>query len=129
SVPTFVRRLNLPATDLVYSTATQSLYVTLPSSFGVNGNSITKINPSTGEIGPSVFIGSEPGKMAISSDGQTIWTHLNGANAARRFDVLTGTPGVQFSTDSQPPADMEVVPGSPQSLVLSRGFNGGLAVF
>jgi sugar lactone lactonase YvrE len=129
-VATFLRRVDLPANSLVYSEATQALYASVPSTAGVNGNTITKITPGTGEIGPSVFVGSEPNRMAISSDGQTIWTHLNGANAARRFDVLTGTAGVQFNTGSpQPPADMEVVPGSPQSLVLSRGFNGGLAVF
>ncbi|HKG58451.1 MAG TPA: Calx-beta domain-containing protein, partial [Pyrinomonadaceae bacterium] len=128
-IPTFVRRVNLPANNLVYSEATQALYASVPSTFGVNGNSITKITPATGEVGPSVFIGSEPTRMAISSDGQTIWTHLNGANSARRFDVLTGTAGLQFNTSSQPPFDMKVVPGSPQSLVLSRGFNGGIGVF
>jgi hypothetical protein len=129
-IPTFVRRVDLPANSLVYSQATQALYASVPSSAGLNGNSITRINPATGEVGPSVFIGSEPSKMALSSDGQTIWTHLNGANAARRFDLLTQTPGLQFSTSAQPPLDMEVVPGSPQSLVVSKGsFNGGVAIF
>ncbi|HEU4837007.1 MAG TPA: Calx-beta domain-containing protein, partial [Pyrinomonadaceae bacterium] len=129
-IPTFLRRVELPSKAVVYSEATQALYASVPGSAGPNGNSITKITPGTGEVGPSVFVGSEPNAMAISSDGQTIWTHLNGANAARRFDVLTGTAGLQFNTGSlQPPADMEVVPGSPQALVLSRTGNGGLAVF
>jgi len=129
-IPTFVRRVDLPANSIVYSEATQSVYASVPSTAGVNGNSITKIAPTTGEVGPSVFIGSEPRRMAISSDGETIWTHLNGANAVRRFDVLPGTAGVQFSTGStEAPLDMEVVPGSPQSLVISRGLNGGVAVF
>ncbi len=127
-IPTFVRRVNLPANGLVYSDATQALYASVPSTAGVNGNSITKITPETGEVGPPVFVGSEPNRMAISSDGQTIWTHLNGANSARRFDVLTGAAGLQFNTTSQSPVDMEVVPGSPGSLVLSRGFNGGIAI-
>ena len=127
-VPTFTRRLDLPANDLVYSAATQSIYASLPSSVGANGNSLTKINPATGDIGPSVFIGSEPGKMAISNDGQTIWTFLSGASATRRFDVLTQTAGVQFTTGANPPLDMDVVPGSPQSLALSR-FNNGFAIF
>src|SRR6185369_4229736 len=100
-VPTFVRRVNLPANNLVYSEATQALYASVPSSAGATGNSITKITPTTGEVGPSVFVGSEPNKLAISSDGQTIWTHLNGANAARRFDVLTGTAGLQFNSGIQ----------------------------
>jgi hypothetical protein len=129
-IPTFLRRVDLPANDLVYSEATQALYASVPGTAGVNGNSITKITPTTGQVGPSVVIGSEPRRMAISSDGQTIWTHLNGANAVRGFDVLTETAGVQFNSGSQPPVDMEVVPGSPQSLVLSQGGSpGNLGVF
>ncbi|HKG45453.1 MAG TPA: Calx-beta domain-containing protein, partial [Pyrinomonadaceae bacterium] len=129
-IPTFVRRVNLPANNLVFSEATQALYASLPSSAGASGNTITKINPETGAVGPSVFIGSEPNRMAISSDGQTLWVHLNGANAARRFDVLTETPGLQFATSSIPPTDMEVVPGSPESVVMSRAqFGGGVAIY
>ena len=128
-IPTFVRRVDLPANDLVYSEATQSFYASVPSTAGVNGNSITKINSTTGVVGPSVFIGSEPRRMAISSDGQTIWTHLNGANAVRRFDVLAETAGLQFNPGTtQPPVDMEVVPGSPNSLVISKG-SGGIGVY
>jgi sugar lactone lactonase YvrE len=129
-IPTFIRRFNFPANDLVYSEATQAFYVSLPSSVGSNGNSITKINPQDGQVGPSTFIGSEPGKIAMSSDGQTLWVHLNGANAARRFDVLTQTPGLQFSTGAQGVRDMEVVPGSPESVALSTSlFNSGVAIY
>ena len=124
-IPTFVRRLNLPANNLVISSATQALYASVPASAGANGNSITKINPQTGVVGPSVFIGSEPNKMAISNDGQTLWVHLNGANSARRFDVLSETPGLQFTTSPVPPTDIEIVPGSPGSVVLAMGQSGG----
>lgn len=129
-IPTFVRQINLPANYLVYSEATKSLYASVPGSAGANGNSITKINPETGALGSSTFIGSEPNKIAVSSDGQTLWVHLDGANAARRFDVATETPGLQFATNlSQPPFDMEVVPGSPQSLAISSSFNHGVTIF
>ncbi len=102
-IPTFITRVNLPANNLVMSEATQALYASVPASAGANGNSITKINPQTAVVGPSVFIGSEPNRMAISNDGQTLWVHLNGANAARRFDILTETPGLQFTTSPVPP--------------------------
>jgi hypothetical protein len=130
-IPTFVRRVNQPANNLVFSEATQNLYASVPASAGANGNSITKINPVTAAVGPSVFIGSEPNRMAISNDGQTIWAHLNGANAARRFDVLTEAPGLQFTTSSVPPTDMEVVPGSPGSVALAKGLfgGGGVAIY
>ncbi len=123
-IPTFVRQVDLRANNLVYSEATQALYASVPSSAGANGNSITKITPETGAIGPSTFIGSEPNKIALSSDGETLWVHLDGANAARKFAVSTQTPGLQFNTSSQPPSDMEVVPGSPQALAISRRFTG-----
>ena len=128
-IPTFIRRVTLPANNLVYSEATQALYASVPSTAGANGNSITKITPETGAVGPSTFVGSEPNKMAISEDGQTIWVHLNGANAARRFEVATQTPGFQFNTSSQAPTDMEVVPGSPQSVAMTRGGSTGVTIY
>ncbi|MEJ7577033.1 MAG: Calx-beta domain-containing protein [Pyrinomonadaceae bacterium] len=48
---------------------------------------------------------------------------FEGAKAARRFDLQTQTPGIQFSVGTQTPADMEVMPGSPQSLAVSPGVN------
>ncbi|HSE20332.1 MAG TPA: Calx-beta domain-containing protein, partial [Pyrinomonadaceae bacterium] len=136
-IPTFIRRVNLQANSLVYSEATQALYASVQSrEGGPRGNSITRITPATGEIGPSVFLGSEPDRMAISSDGRTIWTHLNGINAVRQFDAPSQTAGLQFFTGSltpQPPLDMDVVPGHPLSVVLSRGFSedsaGSVVVF
>jgi len=121
--------VNLTANNLVYSTVTQALYASVPSSAGASGNSITKITPETGDVGPSTFVGSEPNKLAISDDGQTIWVHLDGANAARRFEVATQTPGLQFSTSTTAPADMEVVPGSPQSVAMTRGGTTGVAIY
>jgi sugar lactone lactonase YvrE len=129
-IPTFMRRVDLRANNLVFSSATQALYASVPSSAGSNGNSITKINPETGQVGPSTFVGSEPNKMAISADGLTLYTHLDGANAMRRFDVVSATPGLQFPTSSQVPIDMDVVPGSPQSIALTRGtFGSGVIIF
>jgi hypothetical protein len=129
SIPTFVRQIDLPANNLVFSEATQALYASVPASGGSNGNSITKINPETGDVGPSVFIGNNPYRMGISNDGQTIWAHLDGDNAARRFDVITGTPGLQFPTSSLRPTVIEVVPGHPESVVVSNGPNGSLTIY
>ncbi|HWF88266.1 MAG TPA: Calx-beta domain-containing protein [Pyrinomonadaceae bacterium] len=129
TIPTFVRRINLAANDLVYSQATQKLYASISSDVGVNGNSILTINPQTGALGPFTFIGSEPDKLAISADGQTVWAHLDGAQAARRFDTLTETAGLQFNTGTARAQDLEVVPGSPGSLALTKLFGGGVFIY
>jgi len=130
-VPTFVRQVNLPANDLVYSQANQTLYASVPSVAGANGNSITPINPQTGTIGPSVFIGSEPNKLALADDESTLHVSLDGAAAIRRFDIPSQTAGAQFAwgTSGQRPLDMAVVPGSPAAVAISDGTGLGVAVY
>jgi sugar lactone lactonase YvrE len=122
-VPTFLRKVALPAGDLVYNEATQSLYTSVASTAGAGGNSITPINPTSGAVGTPVFVGSEPGRLALADDGKTLYVYLEGSKNLRRFDLETLTPGIQFSVGSQTPADFDVMPGSPQSVAVSPGVN------
>jgi Calx-beta domain len=130
--PTFVRKVELQANDLIYNSPTQSLYASVASVQGAGGNTITKLDPSTGATIQSVFVGSEPNKIAPSDDGVTLHVSLDGAAAIRRFDIPTMTPGMQFSwgTTSQRPSDMAVMPGSPGTVATSDGSVGlGVAVY
>jgi hypothetical protein len=123
-IPAVITKVDLPAKDLVLNAVTQTLYASVPSTAGgTRGNTITAVEAKTGVIGSSTFIGSEPGKLAISDDGQVIYAYLEGAKAVRRFDITTKTPGVQFPIVSGGMVDMQVVPGSQQSLAVSRGPN------
>lgn len=124
---TFIRKVNLPINDFVYSPSDLSIYASVPSIVGPGrGNTITKINPTDGAIGSSVFVGSEPNKMAVSGDGQTIYVKLDGAQAIRRFDVPSQTAGLQFYP--QGPfyyvEDMVVQPGNSQVIAIANGFEG-----
>src|SRR4026208_1393331 len=93
----FIRRINLTTNDLVYSSTTGKIYASLPSAAGSGGNSIAAIDPTTGLITSTTFIGSEPNKLALSDDGHSLYVSLDGAFAIRRFDALTNSPGLQFS--------------------------------
>src|SRR5262245_29634822 len=77
------RQLSLPTNDIVFDPVSQRIYASVPSRAGSNGNSITVVNPELGTIGPSVFIGSEPGKLAVSGDGQFLYVALAGSAAIR----------------------------------------------
>ena len=130
-IPTSIRRVNLQNNDLVYNDLNGIIYASVPSTGGVGrGNTITEVNPNTGEIGQSVFIGSEPTKLAIADDRRTLYTALSGANAIRRYDVQTRTPGLQFVPNSafNRPSDMAVLPGNPNSIALA-GQTAGVAVY
>lgn len=126
--PYSVRRLSLPANDLIVDSNTQAIYASVPGTAGTIGNSLTRIDPVAGTIGASVFIGSDPNKLAISDNKQFIYAALDGEGAVRRFDIATQTAQLRFSLgnsgDNGPMlvGDIEVLPGAPQSVAISRRF-------
>jgi C1A family cysteine protease len=131
----------LATNDIIYDPLTATIYASVPSSAGSIGNTITSIDPTTGTIGSSVFMGTEPGKLAMSDNGQYLYASLNGAAAVRRFDIASQTAGPQFSLGSHPTfgsyyvEDIEVLPGNPEAVAVSRknlGYSprhGGVAIY
>ena len=125
-----VSTLNLTTNDLVYDAVTNKIYASVPSSNGSNGNSIGIINPNTHLLENTIFIGSEPTILAISDNGQYIYSGFSGTSTVRRFEVSTQTAGIQFSlgsdssTGSYYAEDIEVMPGQPTTIAISRKNNG-----
>lgn len=125
-----VHTVQVTANDLVYDSVTNKIYVSVPSANGSNGNSIGVINPNTFLLENTIFIGSEPTILAISDNGQYIYSGFSGSSTVRRFDVSTQTAGLQFSlgsdssTGSYYAEDIEVMPGQPTTIAISRKNNG-----
>src|SRR3569832_975344 len=69
----FIRRISLTTNDLVYSSSTGRIYASVPSRVGSSGNSLQAIDPTTGLVSSSTFVGSEPNKLAISDDGHSLY--------------------------------------------------------
>jgi hypothetical protein len=125
-----VHTVQVTTNDLVYDSVTNKIYVSVPSANGSNGNSIGVINPNTFLLENTIFIGSEPTILAISDNGQYIYSGFSGSSTVRRFDVSTQTAGLQFSlgsdssTGSYYAEDIEVMPGQPTTIAISRKNNG-----
>src|SRR5262245_45532026 len=115
-----IRQLSLSANDIVYDPMTKKIYASLGSSAGANSDSIAVIDPVTGAVGPFIPVGSNPGKIAVSDNGQFLYVGLDGAFAVRRVDLTTLTAGLQFSLESLVAEDIEVVPGNPNAVAISR---------
>lgn len=131
-----VWRLNIPTGDNLWNPADGKLYVTLPSRYGAGGNSLARLDPLTGVVTPLMFVGSEPGELALADDGRTMYVALNGSASARRVDLVTQTaaPPFSFGWDlggRYAVREMAVAPGNPQRLAVARtgGGRGGVAVF
>jgi hypothetical protein len=136
-----LRELALPTNDLVYDATRQVLYASVPSSHGVNGNSIATIDPSTHAVTSYVYVGSEPTNLALSDDARFLYVGLNGAGAVGRLDLAnplgptkdltiqlptTGWYGLRYA------ADIEVMPGAPETVAISMrssSSNAGVAIF
>ena len=119
--------INLATNDLIYDPGTQRIYASVP---GTSGN-ITPIDPMTGTTGTAIPVGNGPRKLARSDNGQLLYVGLDGEAAVQRIDVPTQTAGLKFAlgTDSilSLPLfaeDIEVLPGTPQSVAISRRNQG-----
>src|SRR4029077_21105695 len=95
--PPTVRVVQLETNHLAFDPFSKLLYATVPSSVVGIGNSITAIDPAKASIGKSVFVGSEPYRLAISDDGSFIYADLEGADAIRRYAIATQAADLEFS--------------------------------
>jgi DNA-binding beta-propeller fold protein YncE len=129
--------LNQPTGDLAYEASTERIYASVPGSGTPTADTITPIDPLTGSLEPSVFVGDEPGQLALSDTGTALYVAFDGGRSVRRFDVPTRTAGLQFTLGTIPffgdykVRDLEVQPGSPGTVAISRvdsGQNGRGAV-
>jgi hypothetical protein len=121
STSAVVQRLRIEASDLAWDPARGLLYLSIPSTGGALANSVVAVDPMTLQVTQSVFVGSDPGRVARSDDGQFLYVGLNGANAVRRVDLGTFTAGLQWSLPAgQIAGDMEVAPGQPNTVAVSR---------
>lgn len=121
-----VKSFGISATDLSFDPVSDKLYMTLPSTYGSNGNSIGIFNYHTMTLEKTVFVGSEPSKMAVSGDGKYIYTAFNGSSTVRRFNIQQQTADIQFPLGSDTnfgayyAYDLTVMPGNSNSVAVSR---------
>src|SRR5262249_1671111 len=82
------------------------------------------IDPVTAAVGPAVFVGSEPGRLAASDDGSFLYVALDGAGAVTRFNIPAQAPDLLFYLNPGGPPlyvdDLAVPPGNPHTLAVSR---------
>ena len=121
-----VIRLPLATNDLVYDANTQRVYASVPGAGGSFGNSVVPINPLNGTMGTPVFVGSEPTKLALSSNNQLLYLGLDGSGKVRAFDLASQTPGLQFPLGRSPSTgtyfvdDITTMPGNQNVIAVSR---------
>ncbi|MGI4756368.1 MAG: beta strand repeat-containing protein [Janthinobacterium lividum] len=122
----------LVSNNMVFNPVNGLAYLSIPSTGStVAGNSIVSFDPATGALGTPIFVGSEPGVMAISDDGTTLWVALNGTTAIRQVDLVHAIAGPQYSISAIADysgflAAIVVLPGTTNSVAVASGYTLGI---
>lgn len=115
--------------DILYVPSEDRIYVSTPSG-GPGGNCLCAIDPYFGTVEDCYFVGSEPGAMALSDDGQFIYVAMRGAPQVVRFSLEFKTISSVFGLGDDPffgpryAEDIEVLPGQPNSIAVSMYRQG-----
>lgn len=111
---------NLETNDIIYDEKRDVIYASVSGTAKKYGNSIIKISPKTGEVIESVYVGSEPTNLAITSKSEYLYTTLNGAGAIRRITLDDFKATLQFpvSQNNLKGLDIATIPNSPKSIIV-----------
>lgn len=121
-----LRKVELPTNDLVWDPVSRRIWASVPSrAGGSRANSVTAIDPTTGQIGDSFAVGSEPDKLALRGDSQILWIGVDGEAAIRRFNISNRSTSALFPLGSDDHGrsiaeDIEVMPGKPETVAVAR---------
>jgi hypothetical protein len=137
AAPTFaaddVRILPLPTNEIVYDSHSGLIYATVPSNAGGGvADTVTAIDPLSGSIVYSLFVGGGPNKMALSRDGKYLYVGLDGARMVRQIDLGARSLGLTFAlgTPAAPRValDIEVDPNNRDIVAVALGRTMGVPV-
>ena len=126
--------VNLYANDMVFDPYTRLLYASVNSAATqVAGNTIVTIDPTTGTLGTPVSVGTQPGKMALTDDGNYLYVD-QGTNAVGRFNMTTQNLDFSFPVSGpsgSTPALRNIVtlPGSENMVAVDLGATLGAALY
>ena len=118
----------IQANDMVWDPISQQIYLSVMGSNGTNGNTITALNPSNGQLGISQSAGSNPDQLALASGGSYLYAGIDGTGSIQRF-TLPGLgmdiniPLGSFASTPCLATDMEAAPGSPHTIAVLPDMN------
>ena len=118
--------LQIPVADLVSSAFDSRVYVSIPANGGSLSNTVTAVDPMTGDLGLSIPVGNNPDKLAVSDDGQFVYVVSGDGNRIDRINLGSGTVSLSFTlgnSGSGPikATDVAVMPGQPGTIAIACG--------
>jgi hypothetical protein len=134
--------VNQASNDLVWDSAHQVIYVSVPSTANANANTIVVLKPASYSIASSQYAGSEPDALAISSDNTLLYAGLDGSASVQRFTLPAVNQDISIALGSNPQdgpyfaLDLQGAPATPHTIAVTLGnaritpmAEGGIVIF
>ncbi len=122
----------LLANSVIYEPYSRRIFASVnTNSKTVAGDSVVAVQPETGTLGAPVHVGSQPVRMAVSSDGVELYTLLTGTSGLSRINLLTGAAdlSVAFPASGVTPQDIAVLPNSDTVVAIDGGASSGILLY
>jgi hypothetical protein len=129
---TYTTYLQIANNDIVFNAVDGLLYASVPAtSAGTGGNTVVGIDPVTGAIRRTIWVGSTPKKLALSTDGTQLFVSLDGAASVAQVNLSLGVVVNQFHLGGGPGTynppytaiALAAVPGAPNSVAVASTAN------
>lgn len=121
------REVAAQANDIVWDEARQVFYVSIKSNALDNADTIGVLDPATGVIAGHAYVGSNPGDMRLSPDGQYLYVALRGAGVIQRRLLPSLAPDLTIALGTRPGDDatlyakeFHVAPDAPRTIAVVR---------
>jgi hypothetical protein len=84
-------------------------------------NTVSWMNPETGELDYTLQIGASPGAMALSDDGSKLFCAIAGEQTIRRIDMATRNPDMTISNVNSSVRSILVFAGATNAIAVASG--------
>lgn len=117
-----VRFVAVKATGMVYCPQDDRIYATAAhDAAGSLGNTVCRINPHTGKIESSVFVGDDPRGIVRTADGKSLYVLTANSKVVRQIDRAKMTAGLSFPVgEGQAARRIAPVPEVADALIVQR---------
>lgn len=119
---TALSTLDVSAGDLVWEPISQRLVMTVTAPSPTVSNSLLRLDPVNGQFAAPIPVGPQPGKLAITADGQTAYVGLDSPPRLLAVNLATGA----MQTNTTLPGkllELELPPNNPNLVVTLQDGN------
>ena len=134
-----VSSVAVQANDMVWDAMSGQIYLSVAGTNPTNPNTVTALNPMTGQLGTSVSAGPGANRLAVSSDHSWLFAGIDKNGSVQRFSLPTLASDITIPLGSgqsgQPnyALDLEAAPASPATIAVSRATSvvqdGSVAIY